>query len=355
MSQKPQGPVVFDLDQDKDGQVDDRPAPKRTARPKVETSQAPIDPSNAPMIVDDAPPPKGEAMVAATRIASRRMSWLGRLFWTALAALILMIISTIAWDFAASLAARNIWLGRCVVLLGVIVGGTLVLYAIGEIMGFARLSRLDGFRKKAEALRDVPDEKETKLFSQRLAGLYRSRSDMRWPQENLEKAQSAVMDPGDLLNLTEAELMGPLDQAARREIEAAARQVAAATAIVPLALADVFVALTANVRMVRRIAEIYGGRAGLLGSWRLMRAVATHLIATGAVGVADDMISSVAGGGLAAKLSRRFGEGVINGALTARVGLAAMDVCRPMPFAARKRPGVTAIVQTAMTGIFSRS
>jgi len=63
-----------------------------------------------------------------------------------------------------------------------------------------------------------------------------------------------------------------------------------------------------------------------------MRAVATHLIATGAVGVADDMIGTVAGGGLAAKLSRRFGEGIINGALTARVGLAAMDVCRPMAF-----------------------
>jgi putative membrane protein len=35
--------------------------------------------------------------------------------------------------------------------------------------------------------------------------------------------------------------------------------------------------------------------------------------------------------GLLGKLSARFGEGTVNGILTARVGLAARDVCRPIP------------------------
>ena len=97
-------------------------------------------------------------------------------------------------------------------------------------------------------------------------------------------------------------------------------------------------ALSQNVRMVRRIAEAYGAHAGFFGSWRLLRSVAAHLLATGAVAVGDDMIGSVAGGHVLARLSRRFGEGMINGALTARVGIAAMDVCRPLPFAALPRP-----------------
>ena len=92
-------------------------------------------------------------------------------------------------------------------------------------------------------------------------------------------------------------------------------------------------ALSQNVRMVRRIAEVYGAHAGFFGSWRLLRMVATHLLATGAVAVGDDLIGSVAGGHVLARISRRFGEGVVNGALTARVGIAAMDVCRPLPFA----------------------
>ena len=129
---------------------------------------------------------------------------------------------------------------------------------------------------------------------------------------------------------------------------------AAVTAIVPLALADVAAALFTNIRMVRRIAEIYGGRSGALGSWRLLKAVMTHLVATGAVAVGDDLIHSVAGGGLLSKLSRRFGEGVINGALTARVGIAAMEVCRPLPFAALPRPKVSNLISRGLQGLFGR-
>jgi hypothetical protein len=52
------------------------------------------------------------------------------------------------------------------------------------------------------------------------------------------------------------------------------------------------------------------------------------------VAVGDDLIGSVAGGSVLSRVSRRFGEGVVNGALTARVGVAAMEVCRPLPFGA---------------------
>jgi putative membrane protein len=106
--------------------------------------------------------------------------------------------------------------------------------------------------------------------------------------------------------------------------------------------------------MIRRIAEIYGGRSGTLGSWRLTRAVLTHLVATGAVAIGDDMIGSLAGGNLLAKLSRRFGEGIVNGALTARVGLAAIEVCRPLPYIQMSRPSVTAVVRRALTGLFGQ-
>jgi len=37
------------------------------------------------------------------------------------------------------------------------------------------------------------------------------------------------------------------------------------------------------------------------------------------------MIGSIAGGHVLARVSRRFGEGIVSGALTARVGIAAMD------------------------------
>ena len=123
------------------------------------------------------------------------------------------------------------------------------------------------------------------------------------------------------------------------------------TALVPLALADVITALTANLRMIRRIAKLYGGRSGVLSSWRLTRSVMAHLEATGAVAGDDDLIHSAAGGTLLTKLSRRFGEGVVNGALTARVGMAVMEVCRPLPFRAARRPSVSNVLSRATVGL----
>ena len=46
-----------------------------------------------------------------------------------------------------------------------------------------------------------------------------------------------------------------------------------------------------------------------------------------------------------ADLSRGLPEGVINGILTARVGLAAIDVCRPLPFVKAKPPRLSDIVR----------
>ena len=46
----------------------------------------------------------------------------------------------------------------------------------------------------------------------------------------------------------------------------------------------------------------------------------------------DDLLGQFLGQDLLRRLSRRFGEGAFNGALTARVGAAAVVVCRPLPF-----------------------
>ncbi len=187
----------------------------------------------------------------------------------------------------------------------------------------------------------------------RLDTLYQSRPDLRWARGALREQSADILDADALLDFAERQLMAPLDAEARLEIEAAAKKVAAATALVPLALVDVLVALTSNVAMIRRIAAVYGGRAGFFGSWRLLKGVAGHLLATGAVAIGDDMIGSMVGGGALSKVSRRFGEGIINGTLTARVGVVAMEICRPMPFVALKRPKASAIVKTSLLRMFS--
>jgi putative membrane protein len=330
------GPILIDLDA-----KEVTPGPE--AAPPVPDPNQP-DP--------DQSAPEGRAMQTAALLAARKPSALARAFWALLLALLGAVISVAAWDFATDLVARSAPLGYAVVGLFAALLFVALALTLRELAAFARLGRLDSLRRDADRALAEEDLALARRVTAGMVRLYAGREDTRWGRDALKTATPDQFDAATLLALTERELLGPLDHAAAREVEAAARQVATVTALVPLALADVVAALTANLRMIRRIAEIYGGRSGVLGGWRLTRAVLTHLVATGAVAVGDDLLGSVAGGSVLSKVSRRFGEGVVNGALTARVGVAAMDVCRPLPFTALRKPSVSKLVGRALTGLF---
>jgi putative membrane protein len=134
--------------------------------------------------------------------------------------------------------------------------------------------------------------------------------------------------------------MTPLDIEARRLVSTAAQRVSIVTAVSPRALIDVLFVFAASLRLVRQLARLYGGRPGTLGLIKLMRHVIAHLAITGGMAASDSLIQQVLGHGIAAKLSQRLGEGVLNGLLTARLGLAAIDVTRPLPFTALPRPAL---------------
>jgi putative membrane protein len=311
------------------------------------------DPAEAPP-VPDLDLPQGQAMLAASRIATVRGSRFGRFATWVFVTTFTFVLSVAAWEFVTDLINRNTVIGSvALVLVGAAILTALTL-ALREWMSFLRLAKLDHLRRDAALARSGEDLKLARSVTHSLERLYAARPDLRWGRARLEERRAEVFDVDGLLGLAENELLAPLDQMARREIEAAARQVATVTALVPLALADVATALFANLRMVRRIAEIYGGRSGSFGSFRLLRRVFSYLVATGAVAITDDLIHSVAGGGVLSKVSRRFGEGVVNGALTARVGVAAMELCRPLPFHTAPKPKVTNLISRALTGLFDR-
>ncbi len=309
------------------------------------------DPSLAELVPDL---PQGQAMQAVARLAAHQGSGFGRFAKWVFGALFSFVLSVTAWNFVTGVFAANPVLGWVAFVLLMAALSVCLVVAVGELSAFSRLKRLDVIRVEAVRAAAADDLPAARAVVGQLVGLYARRAENAWGRSRLEERQAEVMDADGLLALAEAEVLAPLDALARAEVEAAARQVATVTALIPLALADVATALVSNLRMIRRVAEIYGGRSGSLGSWRLLRRVFLSLVATGAVALTDDLIGSFAGGGILSKLSRRFGEGVVNGALTARVGLAAMDICRPMPFVALPRPGVSATISRALAGLFGR-
>ncbi|MGA1232396.1 MAG: YcjF family protein [Lutimaribacter sp.] len=346
------GPVLIELEETS------APPSPAAAPPVPDISADPGDPGGvgAQATTDlEAAAAHGQAMLHVAGLAARPPARLARWFFAGVTLLFGTFLSIAAWDFATALLARMPVLGTAVALA---MGGLVILallIVLREVAAFARLAQLDRLRRNAtQAVADDSLAQARAVLGQMVA-LYQRRADMRWHIDRVTARADEQFDATAVLGLAETQLLAPLDRAAQAQIEAAARQVATVTALVPLALADVIGALVINMSMIRRIAEIYGGRAGFLGSWRLIRAVMAHLVATGAVAVGDDLIGSVAGGTVVSKVSRRFGEGVVNAALTARVGIAALDLCRPLPFAAQKRPGVSALLGRALRGLFGRA
>ena len=171
-----------------------------------------------------------------------------------------------------------------------------------------------------------------------LAGLYRQRRALAAARRRMADLADEIIDADDRLAIAEREFLLPLDGQAKRVVAQAAKQVSVVTAVSPRAIVDVAFVLFAAVRLLRQISRIYGGRPGFFGFLRLARAAFSHLAVTGGVAVGDSLVQQVLGLGLAARISAKLGEGVLNGLMTARFGLAALAVCRPLPFVREEPP-----------------
>ncbi len=188
----------------------------------------------------------------------------------------------------------------------------------------------------------------------RLADLYAGRRDQAWNLRRFREHVQDVHDPGELLALAEREIVAPLDAEAKRLVTRSAKRVATVTALSPMALIAVGYVLIENLRLLRALAALYGARPGVVGAMRLARMVFTHIVATGGLAMTDDLLGQFLGQDLLRRLSRRLGEGAFNGALTARIGVTALEVIRPMPFLAARPPRVRDVLAEALKPLLAR-
>jgi putative membrane protein len=266
---------------------------------------------------------------------------LGALFWSGLGGLVSLGLGLWFTELVETLFAKAQALGWIAAAFGAL--ALLALIAIGarEAVAILRQSRIARLHADLARARASDDGDAARPLVGRLIALYERRPETAAGRAETTEAMRAIIDGRDLIDIAERALLRPLDAKAQLEIAAAAKRVSMVTAISPRAVLDVIFVMAQIVFLIRRIAEIYGGRPGLLGFVKLARSVGAHVAITGGMAVGDSLVQQVLGHGLASKISARLGEGVLNGLLTARVGLSALAVCRPAPFGAQKPPGVS--------------
>jgi putative membrane protein len=322
---------------------DQRPRPRAF---RLDDAQVVIEPQaeSIPALTREAPLDESEREIEIAQqsgMLSRSRPSLGALFWSAVGGLVSLGLGLWFTELVETLFAKAQALGWVAAALGAI--ALVALAAIGgrEVAAILRQSRIARLHADLAQARAGDDGDRARALIARLIALYERRPETAAGRAETAEAARAIIDGRDLIDIAERALLRPLDARAQQEIAAAAKRVSLVTAISPRAMLDVIFVVAQIIFLIRRIAEIYGGRPGLLGFFKLARSVGAHVAITGGMAVGDSLLQQVVGHGIASKISARLGEGVLNGLLTARVGLSALAVCRPAPFGALKPPGVS--------------
>jgi putative membrane protein len=346
MSQRPPRPRAFRLD-DARIAVDDAPGPL-APEAVIHSQHGPIPAAAAPAPIDEAEL-EIEAAQKSGLIARSRLSLAG-LVWSGLAGLASLAFGLWATNLIEGLFAQAESLGLLGLVFGLVFLVGLIGVAAREILAVARQTRIAEMHVAFARARADDDRVQARRLVGQLVALYRDRPETAHARAQVEDAARAIIDGRDLIDVAERALLKPLDEKAESEIAAAAKRVSLVTAVSPRAILDVVFVVAQIVRLVRRIAEIYGGRPGLLGLIKLARSIGAHIAITGGMAVGDSVLQQLVGHGIASRISARMGEGVLNGLLTARVGLSALAVCRPMPFSVDKVPGVSDVAPFLFSG-----
>lgn len=282
--------------------------------------------------------------VPAEQKVSMRPRW-GFILISAVATLFALWLGLTSTQIVEGFFARSVFMGYLALAVVGIAGFAALAIIFREIWGLFRLRRIERLQFNASHALNQDNAASADAAVADLRRLYAGRADSAWNLKNLDLHAEDIMDPRDRVRLAERYLVDPLDEAAHRIIARRARRVTLLTTVTPAASLDVLFVAAQNLAMLREIASLYGGKPSTLATFRLARMVVTHLAVAGGLALSENFLHLFVGKGLLGKLSARFGEGTVNGILTARIGLAAREVCRPVPQENNKRETLSSLVK----------
>jgi putative membrane protein len=298
-----------------------------------------------PAISFDVEHPSPDIVVAPHMPVHRRGPRWGNILLAALLSLFTLWAGFTITQMIYAFFASSPLLGWTALGIAAIIGIASLALIIREIWGLSRLRRIEKLQLTAAHALNQDDEASAQLTISGLLDLYHNQPHHAWNLKNYAIHAADILDPRDRVRLAERYLVNPLDETAHRIIARRSRRVTLLTTITPAAALDILFVAVQNIAMLRELATLYGGKPSTFATFRLARMVVSHLAIAGGLALSDNFIHLFVGKGLLGKLSTRFGEGAVNGILTSRVGLAACDVCRPIPQESGKREKLVNLIK----------
>lgn len=265
-----------------------------------------------------------------------------------------LLLILLGWDiydvFRSALALH--WLAASAfVLLVALVGGQGLRLLWRYTRDRDTLESLNDIQQDAQRLTSANDFGDAGPFIQRLQDFYADKPQAIFYQRCIDQLPDYSNDR-EIIEHIERVFVQPLDSEALRRVSSFSLQTGAAVAVSPWASLDILLSLWRSLKMIDEVAQVYGIRPSLTNRYKLLKQVTHQLIFVGATDIMiDQLMSEFGAASLTTMTSTRIGQGVGAGIYTARIGIAAMAVSRPIEFNSQNKPKLKSVISPMLSHI----
>lgn len=282
-----------------------------------------------------------------TKVKKSRKRWF--IFFT-LAVIVASIVELVM--FVIEITRNSDWLGA--VWLGLF--GVALLFFItmflSELKGLKELKRQNELKVTSDKITNSPTiglaESHCLNLASRLPQSY------QFLVANWQSSLDDIHNDHEIMCLFEHNVLTPIDKIAIKQVTNNASAAGVMIAVSPFAMLDMFIVLWRNIRLMNQVSEIYGLHLGYWGRVKLIRNIFNNMVYAGAAEILSDAGNYALGAGITGKLSTRVAQGLGAGVLTSRIGIKAMEQCRPLSWSADNKPGIANISKQLLTELNSK-
>jgi len=210
--------------------------------------------------------------------------------------------------------------------------GALALYALVSLIRWVRgsdsVKQMEALQIQAARMRHAKGLNQRQTLVENLLSFYKGKQQ----EGTLRNAIDAIPDyanDAEVLEHLESQFLGPLDSQADKLIQRYSLQTGLSVAASPLPVLDILLTLWRCQILIMELSELYGVQPSLANRLRILvsvlRAMAYSGLTETSIGLAD--LSNIPLGQLGARTAQGLGAAVA----TARLGLVAARLCRPVP------------------------
>jgi len=212
-------------------------------------------------------------------------------------------------------------------ILTIIVGTT----AFRELASLRQLSKQETIRTQVQSIFDEQSTVNARELCEKISTQLPCDITVKDGKTWSEIVQPEYSDV-EVVNLYANEVLSTVDQKALDEVAKFSTESVVLIAISPVAIIDMMLMFWRNLRMIDKVAGLYGLKLGYWSRIRLIKHVFINMAYAGASEIIADFGADLLGADLLGKLSGRMAQGLGAGMLTARLGIKTISLCRPIPF-----------------------